>query len=306
MAAGDGITRADAEALFSEAVAPQVVETVQRQSAALTTLPVLPMGTKTTRLPILASLPTGQFLAADQDVKPVSDVTWGNKVLTAEEIAVIVPISDTVIADSSIDVVSKVTQLISQEFARVLDAAVFFGVGAPTTFPTGGVFGTAPAGQKVAATDVIGTDANALLETLEDLGYDASAVFASRSIKGQLRGQTGAGGVPIYNPADGAGNTFASLYGVPLAFPLGWDKAKAVAMAVDTVGCVLGLRQDVTIKLLDQATLTGFGNLAEKDSVAVRAVMRVGFQMADPVSVDTGARKFPVSVLTPKTTQVTK
>lgn len=297
----DGITRADAEALFAEAVAPQVVEAVTRQSAALTTLPTIPMGSKVTRLPVLASLPTGAFLSADQEVKPQTEVSWANKTITAEEIAVIVPISETVIADASIDVVGKVTELISQEFGRVLDAAVFFGVGAPATYPTGGLHGLAnTAGQKAAATGDIGQDADTVLALVENLGYDPTNVYAGRSIKSALRSQQTALGTSVYNPADAPGNTFGSLYGVPLGFPLGWDKAKADAIAVDRAGIVLGLRQDVTIKLLTEATLTGFGNLAEKDSVAVRAVMRVGFAVADPVSVDTGARKYPVGLLTPK------
>ena len=60
-----------------------------------------------------------------------------------------------------------------------------------------------------------------------------------------------------------------------------------------------GLREDVTIKILDEATITGFGNLAEKDSIAVRAVMRVAFAIADPVSIETGAQEVPVAALTP-------
>ena len=62
---------------------------------------------------------------------------------------------------------------------------------------------------------------------------------------------------------------------------------------------VAELRQDVTIKMLSEATLTSFGNLAEKDSVAVRAVMRVGFNIANPVTIHSGAQFYPVAALTP-------
>lgn len=295
-----GITTTEAEALFAEAVAPNVVEMATKSSVALSTLPTIPMGTKTTRLPILSALPTGAFLAADQDVKPLSSAAWDSKLLTAEEIAVIVPVSEAVIADASIDVVGKVTELIGQEFARVIDAAVFFGTGAPASWPSGGIHGVATtATQTLVATDVPATDFNALFQILETAGYDPTDVYAGRTLKALLRGQTDGNGTPIYNPLDGAGS-YGTLYGVPLSYPLGWNAASADALVVDDSGLMIGMRQDVTIKLLSEATLTGFGNLAEKDSVAVRAVMRVAFQIANPVSIDTGTQVYPVATMTPK------
>lgn len=294
----DGVTRADAEALFAEEVAPNVVQQAIKTSVALGTLPTLPMGSKVTRVPILSALPTGAFLNSDQDVKPLSEAAWDKKLLTAEEIAVIVPIAESVIADASIDVVQQVTELIGQEFGRVLDGAVFFGTGAPPTYPNGGLFGTAPAGQRNAGTGVLVDDLNTLFAELEELEYDVTNVYSGRGMKSKLRGQKDGNGAAIYNPAEAVG-TFGTVWGVPLGFPLHWDKAQADAIAVDRSGVMLGLRQDVTIKLLTEATLTGFGNLAEKDSVAIRAVMRVAFQVANPVVLTTGTRAYPVSVTTP-------
>lgn len=296
-----GVDRTATAALFQEAVAPGVVEAATKESVALRTLRTIPMGTSTTRIPVLSALPTGAFLTADQEVKPQSAAAWDKVILTAEELAVIVPISETVIADASIDVVGSVTRLIGQEFGRVIDAAIFFGTGAPATFPAGGINGLADtAGQEVTATGEPAADMNNLLGVLEGLGYDPSDVFASRAYKQVLRGQTGQGGVPVYLPEQGAG-TFSSIYGVPLSFPLGWDGTKADALTVDDSGLVIGLRQDLTIKVLEEATLTGFGNLAEKDSIAVRAVMRIGFQAANPVTLDSGTRVYPVARLAPAT-----
>ena len=296
-----GVDRTAAEALFAEAVAPQVVQAATESSRALQSINTIPMGTATTRVPVLAALPTGGFLAADQDNKPQSAVSWDKKMLTAEELAVIIPISESAIADASTDIVGDVTRLIGQEFGRILDAAVFFGTGAPATFPTGGLNGIAEAAaQEIEATGVPATDMNALLSILEELGFDPTDVAAGRTYKAALRGQTGTGGVPIYLPGDGAQVT-ASIYGVPLVYPLGWDAAEADAITWDDSGVVIGVRQDVTIKILEEATLTGFGNLAEKDSIAVRAVMRVAFQVANPVTIHAGQRVYPAARLTPKT-----
>jgi HK97 family phage major capsid protein len=296
-----GIDRTGAQALFEEALRLPVVEKTRKASVALSTLPVIPMGDKTTRIPVLATLPTGGFLNADQQVKPQTAASWDKVILTAEEIAAIVPVSDTVIADASIDVVNEVVGLLAQEFARIIDAAVFFGTGAPATWPVGGINGVADvAGQETVATDVPATDMNGLLGVLENLGYDPDRVYAGRQYKSLLRGQTGVGGIPIYLPDQTGAQGFGAIYGVPLAYPLGWDPTKADALAVDTTGHVIGMRSDIQTTVLREATLTGFGNLAEKDSIAIRAVMRIGYQMANPVTLESGARTYPVARLAPK------
>ena len=296
----DGITKTDAEALFDEALASELITALPSQSSALQSLTVVPMGTRTTRIPVLSALPTAAFLAADQDPKPLSEAAWTNKTLTAEEIAVIVPISESVLEDASIDVVSRTTSLIVQEFGRVLDAAVFFGTGAPSTFPVGGIFGAVPAGNKVTATGNIAPDLNAMFGHVEATGLDVTDVYATRAMKADLRGITSAVGTPIYVPSEGAANT-GSIYGVPTRYPLGWDSASAVAMAINDGNAIIGLRSDVKTKILMESSLTGFGNLAEKDSIAIRAVMRVAFQIANPVSIDnpTGANPFAAIVPAP-------
>ena len=289
----DGITQADAEALFDEALAAELITALPRSSSALQALTVVPMGTRTTRIPVLSALPTAAFLSADQAPKPMSEAAWVNKTLTAEEIAVIVPISESVLEDASIDVVARVTSLIVQEFGRVLDAAVFFGTGAPSTFPVGGIFGAIGAGSKVTTTGVISTDLNAMFAAVEAVGLDVTDVFATRAMKAQLRGITSSVGTPIYVPSEGEANT-GSIYGIPTRYPLGWDSTKAQAMAINDGAAIIGLRSDVKTKILTEASITGFGNLAEKDSVAIRAVMRVGFQIANPATIEnpTGANPF--------------
>lgn len=291
----DGITQADAEALFDEALSGELINALPRRSAALSNLTVVPMGTKTTRIPVLSALPTARFLNASQDPKPLSEAAWQGKLLTAEEIAVIVPIDENVIEDASIDVVSRTVDLIVQEFGRVLDAAVFFGTGAPGTYPTGGLFDAA---MKVSGTGNIADDLNDLFGAVEETGQDVSDVFAARALRTRLRGQKDGNGAPVYVPTQGDPNV-GSIYGVPTAYPMGWNKAAADAIALDDTVAVLGLRSDVKTKILTEATLTGFGNLAEKDSIAIRAVMRVAFTLANPVSIDNPTGALPIAALTP-------
>ena len=68
---------------------------------------------------------------------------------------------------------------------------------------------------------------------------------------------------------------------------------------------VLGVRQDMTFKILDQATLidnTGkvLYNLPQQDMLAMRVVMRAAFAVANPASrmtAPSGGTRYPFAVL---------
>jgi HK97 family phage major capsid protein len=289
-----GIDRKEAEALFDQTLAGELQTAMMQQSVALQAMNVIPMGTSLTRIPVLSALPTARFLNAYQEPKPTSNVAWDQVILTAEEIAVIIPIDESVIEDASIDVVSRTTALIVQEFSRVLDAAVFFGTGAPSTFPKGGLVAHALATHT--RTEQISDGLNSMFSDIENLDNDVSNVVASKGLRGILRGQKDGLGAPLYYATEGDPNV-GRIYGVDTRYPLGWDKDQALAIALDNRVAVIGLRHDVRTKILDQASLEGFGNLAERDSIAIRAVMRVGFALANPVSLRNPTGKLPISVL---------
>ena len=292
-----GLDRTAAEALFAEEFQRQVIQETTKRSVAMSTFRVLPMGAATTTMPILDALPTAGFLSAPQDVKTQTTVAWDNISLVAEEVAVIVPIDDTVLADATIDVTATLRDLIAQEFGRVIDAAVFFGTGAPTTFPTGGIHGQAVTALKDLAyddSDPIGSWSD-LFSLVEDPGVDVSDLWAGRNLRGILR-QTRDNGNPSTEVNSGG------VFGVPPKFPLGWDKSKSLAIVGDSQYAMLGVRQDLTFTFSNQATLTTFGSLFEKDSTAIRAVMRVGFALADPIRIETGDRDLPFATLTPDIT----
>lgn len=299
------ITRQAAEALFREMVEQEIITKAPQTSVAMATIPPVQMPDKSQRYPVLNSLPSASWLNAEGDQKPLTDVSWDKIILTAEEIAAIVPIDESVIEDANEDVVARVTSLLIEQFAKAVDKAVFFGDfgGASLpTFPKGGLFGAATSPQgagSVTRTDTIAQDLNNLFSEIEDLGTEVSHVYADLSIKNALRAQTGSGGFPLYIPTDTAANV-DSIYGRSTRYPLGWDKTKALAIAVDTSCAMIGLRRDVEVKILDQATLQGFGNLAEQDAIAVRARMRVGFQIFNPIWIRNEGRKFPISALVPK------
>jgi hypothetical protein len=82
------------------------------------------------------------------------------------------------------------------------------------------------------------------------------------------------------------------LDGIPLEFPMNgaWDESEALLITGDFSQLVYSIRQDVTYKLLTEATIVDpttrevVYSLAQQDMVALRAVMRLGWELPNPVS----------------------
>ena len=82
------------------------------------------------------------------------------------------------------------------------------------------------------------------------------------------------------------------LDGIHLDFPMNgaWDDSEALMIAGDFSQLVYSIRQDVTYKVLTEATIVDpttrevVYSLAQQDMVALRAVMRMGWEIPNPVS----------------------
>ena len=85
--------------------------------------------------------------------------------------------------------------------------------------------------------------------------------------------------------------------------------SKSTLIAGDFLQAVYSIRQDVTYKILDQAVIQDptdgsiLYNLAQDDMVALRVVMRLGWEIPNPVNAlnETDAR-FPFASLKPAST----
>ena len=303
------ITRADALALLATQELNSIITPDTQDSAALAAFRTVRMSAGTVRMPVLAAIPTAGWVtdnaAADATgIKPTSKVTWANKELIAEEMAVIVPVHENTLADSNFDIWGEVRPLVAQEFGRILDAAVFFGVNKPATW-------TDPAlvpGAIAAGNDVVeGTgvdlaeDFNEAFGLVEDDEFDVNSAFTGRFLRRQLRGLRDDVGQPIYLDALRSDGSTASIYGQDLRYIKngGWDREEAIALVGDSSKVVIGIREDVQVKLLTEATVGGI-NLAEKDMVALRFKFRVGFATAYSTARIGGApTDYPFAVITP-------
>lgn len=302
------INRADALALLKEASVGDIIQEATQASAALSTFRTLRMGSKQHRMPVLSALPTAAFVGESATesggVKPTSEVSWENKFLNAEEIAVIIPIHENVLEDQSFDIWGEVRPLVAEEFGRVLDKAVFYGTNKPAGWTDAALIpGAIAAGNEiVAGTGVdLADDFNEAFGQVEDEGFDVNVAYAGRNLRRQLRGLRDADGNPIYLDGVRSDNNTASIFGQELFYVRNgsWDRDATTALVGDREKAIIGIRSDMEVKFLDQATVGGI-NLAERDMVALRFKFRVGYATAAPkFTREGGQNPYPFSVITP-------
>ena len=305
------LTRTQAEALIQPEISREIIKDIPEQSAALKLMRRLPnMSTKTRVMPVLSQTPMAGFVNGDTGLKPTSTAAWENKNIVAEEIAVIVPIPEAVLDDSQYDIFGEIRPLIAQAFGQVIDGAIFFNVNKPETWPTGIVTdAVAKLKKTVLGTGVdIAADVDALMALIEAQGLDVNGFAGDVSVKSKLRGLRDNTNALLFQPSLTAG-TPSTLYGQPLEFIKNgsWDATKALMIGGDWSQAVYAIRQDLTYKILDQAVITDATgkvllNLAQQDAVALRVVMRLGWQIANPIRPLSGkddANRYPFAVLEP-------
>ena len=89
------------------------------------------------------------------------------------------------------------------------------------------------------------------------------------------------------------------VHGLAAAWVTGrvWDRDEAEGFVVDSSRVKIGVRQDISVKLLDQATV-GSINLAERDMVALRFKARYAYVLGNTVNGE-GDGEGPVSAILP-------
>lgn len=313
MAYSNLISRTDAQALIPEQVSNDILTNLVNESAALTMFKHIPMSTNQTRMPVLAALPVAYFVNGDTGLKQTTEVDWSNKYLNVEEIAAIVPIPEAVLDDINFDAWGSIRPLLENAIGRTLDAAIFFGTNKPASWPSDIVTAataaanTATRGTNAASAGGIAGDFSDLFATIEADGFDVNGIVANTAYKGRLRQARATTGESLVEKDDGQ-VTAAAIYGVDVKYPMRglWPtgSGSAEAVAGDFTNGIIGVRQDITYKVLDQAVIqdnTGAiqFNLAQQDMVALRVVARFAFQVANTLNYDqaTEASRYPFAVL---------
>jgi hypothetical protein len=108
-------------------------------------------------------------------------------------------------------------------------------------------------GTNAAGAGGISADVNGLFSTVEADGFVVDGLVTQGTYKGLLRNARDANGVLLSEVSGG------TIYGVPIKYAMTglWPAAAtAEAIAGDFTQGILGIRQDLTYKLLDQAVIT--------------------------------------------------
>lgn len=291
----NAILRSDAESLIPEQVSKEIIQGAVEHSAVLSQFRKLPnMTSKTLSMPVLDMLPVAYFVNGDNGNKQTTKMQWDKKRLYAEEIAVIVPIPEAVLDDADYDIWGEVKPRLYEAFGKKIDGAVLFGEDKPDQWRDDVVTTATKAGAVVTETadiykDIMGEDG--LISKVESSGYFPSGVISAIQMRAKLRGLKDNDGRPLYK-SDMQGATPYALDGSPMYFPKNgaFDPAKALMILGDFSQGVYSIRQDITFKVFTEGVVQDPGtkeivyNLMQNDMVALRAVMRLGWEIPNPIN----------------------
>ena len=249
--------------------------------------------------------------------KPISTYAFQGVDIVAEELAVIVPISENTLADVEdfgIELAAELQEQVVGAFQEAIDSAVFFGTNAPWTGFGGLVAGATSAGATVSWSGSAGTsfyeaisDAMALVEKS---GYLPNAILGGPSINSAFRDSITSLGVNVTDQGEiGRLARHVDLTG-------GFNESTAFAIVGDFRYLVYSFREEMSMKLLTESIIQDpvsgsiLYNLSQQDMVALRFTMRLGFALPNPVNrvsgtlssdgkyVEKGSSAYPFAVIT--------
>lgn len=254
-------------------IAKEVIKNVRDQASMLKICKFENMTSDTKDLPYLADSGSASWVNEGETIK----TTIPNFIyprLKAKKLAVIIPVTNEKVNDSVESVLEELKQAIADAFANAIDSAMIFGTDSP--FDTNLI--AAIATQKITATSNLDTDLSNAMAIVEGNKLICNDILMGNSQKKILRA--------LSNSASYKGAiTLNSAYDTPIEFVRNFDDTKALAITGDFSKAIIGTREGIEYKVLDQATI-GTGetaiNLAQRDMIAIKATMRLGFVVAEP------------------------
>lgn len=261
-------------------------------------------------MPVLSALAMAYFVNGEIGLKKTTEVNWENVLITAEEVAVIVPVPQTTLDDATIDIWAAIRPELVTAFGVVIDNAILHGTNAPASWPEDIAAGAIGAGNTIAYptgadlyTDTMGEAGTFTM--VEQDGYEINGHIARLTMKGLLRGLRDGEGNLIF----GQNMQAASQYfmdGQPLTFPkTGIMPATRLMFSGDWDQLVYSIRQDMTYKVATEGVINDAAgdivyNLFQQDMVALRVVMRLGWALPNPINRENEveATRYPFAVLT--------
>jgi len=297
------INREKAEAIIREQVVSTIFQDAPKQSTFLRMARKLPnMTSNQTRIRVLDFLPTAYWVNGDTGMKQTSNQAWDNVYLNAAELAVIVPIPEAVLNDAEFDIFGEVTPRVNEAIGQRVDSAVIFGENRPAEWQNDIITLARQAGNNVAVGstpdyyDLIMSE-NGLFNKIEEDGYMVTGILSSMAMRAKLRGLRSNDKMPLFTQSMQSSTQYA-LDGTPIEFPTNgaFNTTIAQMVAGDFSKAVYAIRQDITVKILDQGVIQDpttkeiVYNLAQQDMIALRVVFRMGWALPNPATRIDGDR----------------
>lgn len=315
------IPRTGAEALMPEEYQKEIVQSLAEGSAVMSLGSRAPdMSRAQRRIPCLSVLPTAYFsnpgpsnAVEGAQWKRLSRMMWENKYLDAEELNVIVAIPEAVLDDADYDIWGEAKPKLIEAFGLAFDQAVFYGTNAPSAWPTDIVTACAAAGNSVVETSNIYDDVLGLGGTIakvEEDGFMVNGHVAAMNVRSKLRALKDTANNPIFKALakEGVqGSTDYRLDGERCIFPRNGAIVPSSSSIItgDWSQLMYAIRKDLTWKILteaviqDTATKEILYNLPQQNMVALRACMRVAWQVPNPINRlnDDDTTRYPFATL---------
>lgn len=287
--------------LVPEPVSAQIRQLMPAASAIMGLVPEtqrIQMSALTQRMPVLSVLPMAYFVSGDTGLKQTSRQQWRNKVLTAEEIAVIIPIPENYLDDAQTPIWPQVRPRLVEAAGALVDAACLFGTNKPSSWGYPVYQRAVAAGNTTFEGAVIDGAAGDLAqqvaymgEILAEDGYDMDGFVSRPGLGWRLTRLRATDGTPIYNQGLRNDMSMSTLYGLPLR-PLkngAWNATETHLIGGDWSQAIVGIRSDISFKVFTEGVISDDSgnvvlNLMQQDSIALRMTLRMAWEVANPAN----------------------
>jgi hypothetical protein len=310
----DVIDRPGASALIPQEQAREIIQLLPQTSVALRLARRAPnMSAHQRQVPVLSVLPMAYFVNSDDGLKQTTKTGWEGLMLTAEEIACIVPIHENVLNDSAYPLWQEIRPQIAAAIGLTLDRAVFFGgTEKPASWPNSvdqGARATTPANSMVITRGGNDPDKGGISGDLSDLysaverkGYEVSGLLLNPIWRGFIRQARNTLGDQLAELLGGDVYGFEPTYGLRGGWSAGANVTEG--FAGDFSQMIIAIREDMDWLISREAVISRADgtivlNLFQADSVALRVKFRVAMQIAQPVTPEVGvkASRYPFAVI---------
>lgn len=235
------------------------------------------------------TFPAGMSNVAEAAAKPTADGALASYQIVAQKMAVFVIVSDELLAEAAVDIVSFYQDALTQQFAKLIDVHGITG-GGPFGTENLAAASTAAAGAHIqvftgtiaAPTGIPGAFAGAL-GAIEGDDYTPNGFLSARAVKSNLRQLNDSTGRPMYLDSL-TSEAPDQIYGEPIyylgrgVFPTGASALRAICG--DFSQYIIGIRDELSFSLHSEGSV-GTVNLLETNTVALRAEMRLGAKIVD-------------------------